>query len=180
MPLLIERGATVTTREMAEAAGVAEGTLFTVFNDKRALVLAAIEDRLDAEPLRRDLEAVPAEMSLELKLLAAAAVIMPRLEEVSALASTLHSLPAASKSSTKHHPRYLEAWNAAIHDGLMKLLELHKRELRLTPERVAQLFAALLLSSRAPYVAPGQRFTPEDLVEVLLHGTEIKLAEECR
>lgn len=44
MPLVAERGLDVTSRELAEAAGVAEGTLFRAFGDKTALVGAvAIE-----------------------------------------------------------------------------------------------------------------------------------------
>ena len=34
LPLLIDRGLTVTTRQIAEVAGVSEGTLFNVFADK--------------------------------------------------------------------------------------------------------------------------------------------------
>lgn len=180
VPLLTQRGTAVTTREMAEAAGVAEGTLFTVFEDKRALVLAAIEDRMNATPLRCELAALGDELVLERKLLAAAAVIMPRLDEVRALASALHSLPAPGKSAPKHHPGYFEAWNAAINDGLAALLEPHAQQLRLAPERVAHLFAALLFSSRAPYLPSGERLAPAELVGVLLHGTEARTIEERR
>ncbi len=165
---------------MAEAAGVAEGTLFTVFDDKRALVLAAIEDRMDAAPLRCELAALDKELSLEQKLLAGAAVIMPRLDEVRGLASVLHSLPTPGKSANKRQPRYFEAWNAAINDGLAMLLEPHARQLRLAPERVAHLFATLLFSSSAPYASFGDRFTPGELVELLLHGIETRVVEERR
>ena len=52
-PVLLARGAAVTSRELAEAAGVAEGTLFRVFTDKvtlvREAVLAAV-DPADAVP----------------------------------------------------------------------------------------------------------------------------------
>lgn len=46
MPLVAERGVDVTSRELAEAAGVAEGTLFRAFGDKAALVGAAAVEGL--------------------------------------------------------------------------------------------------------------------------------------
>lgn len=45
-PLVRDRGLAVTTRELAAAAGVAEGTLFRVYPDKLALVLDAVADGL--------------------------------------------------------------------------------------------------------------------------------------
>ena len=38
LPLFLEGGARVTTREIATAAGIAEGTIFRVFDDKHALI----------------------------------------------------------------------------------------------------------------------------------------------
>ncbi|WP_253871613.1 TetR/AcrR family transcriptional regulator [Promicromonospora umidemergens] len=46
MPLVAERGVDVTSRELAEAAGVAEGTLFRAFGDKTALVGAVAVEGL--------------------------------------------------------------------------------------------------------------------------------------
>jgi AcrR family transcriptional regulator len=46
MPLVAERGLDVTSRELAEAAGVAEGTLFRAFGDKTALVGAVAVEGL--------------------------------------------------------------------------------------------------------------------------------------
>ena len=46
-PVLLERGAAVTSRELAEAAGVAEGTLFRVFTDKVTLVREAVMAAVD-------------------------------------------------------------------------------------------------------------------------------------
>src|SRR6516164_11766617 len=50
IPLLREHGLLVTTRQIADAAGVAEGTIFGVFNDKASLIRAAVIKTLDPGP----------------------------------------------------------------------------------------------------------------------------------
>ena len=58
LPLLLEHGATITTRQIAEAAGIAEGTIFRVFPDKESLVAAVVEAAFDTTSVDAALEAI--------------------------------------------------------------------------------------------------------------------------
>ena len=68
VPLLREKGREVSTRELAEAAGVAEGTLFRAFGDKEKLISAAVERIFDPTPLWASLRGIDLTLPLEDKL----------------------------------------------------------------------------------------------------------------
>ena len=70
IPLLREHGASVSTRQIADAAGVAEGTIFGVFKDKASLLKAAVASALDPAPLLRGLKAVDPVLPLRRRLVA--------------------------------------------------------------------------------------------------------------
>ena len=58
IPLLLEHGRDLTTKQIAEAAGIAEGTVFRAFGDKESIIDAAVQKFLDPEPTRRMLRAI--------------------------------------------------------------------------------------------------------------------------
>ena len=58
IPLIRENGRDISTRQIAEAAGVAEGTIFRAFGDKDSIIQAAIDRLMDPEPLRNQLRGI--------------------------------------------------------------------------------------------------------------------------
>src|SRR6187200_1606067 len=77
-PLLEQFGRDVSTRQIAEAAGVAEGTIFRAFATKEALIDAVIEDAYNIAYTCDELAQVDLDLSLEGRLTAAVAILQER------------------------------------------------------------------------------------------------------
>jgi AcrR family transcriptional regulator len=68
IPLIREFGRDVSSKAMAEAAGVAEGTIFRAFGDKDSVIEAAIARFMDPEPLRAKLRGIDPDEPTEQKI----------------------------------------------------------------------------------------------------------------
>jgi AcrR family transcriptional regulator len=171
IPLLVDRGAAVTTAQMAEAAGIAEGTIFRVFPDKGAVIDEAIRVSIDPEPVQRQLSQIYTEAPLEAQLTEAALILIERFKNVVALLSIVRTLPRP-EGPARHAgpPPFVAVANAAINDSLTELFERHRDRLRIESSRAAAAFRGLILAAGHPSLSLTERLTVDEIVAILLTG----------
>ncbi|WP_432972078.1 TetR/AcrR family transcriptional regulator [Dactylosporangium sp. CA-233914] len=166
LPLLRTHGAAVTTRQIAEAAGVAEGTIFGVFPDKASLISAALCSAFEAGPVLRALSAIDPEAPLRQRLSDAAAILIRRVEgsvSLMMLARTTPFPPDASPFAALMEGR------RRLTEAVAALIEPDKALLRRSPQTTARLLFALVVSAVRSDL-PGEDFAPDEIVAVLLDG----------
>jgi len=88
-PLLLAHGRAVTTKQIAECAGIAEGTIFRAFGSKDELIRAAVDRHLDPEPFRARLRQVDLELPLDERMTAIVTLMRERFTTVFTLMSAL-------------------------------------------------------------------------------------------
>jgi AcrR family transcriptional regulator len=158
LPLLVEHGDRVTSRQIAEAAGIAEGTIFRAFADKDEIIAAVIEAALDPEPLEAALSAIPAALGFEDGLAAAVVILQQRVIDVWRLVSSV---------GTRFHEMTRRPMTDS--DALVRMFETHRAHITVEPIVAARLLRALTLSTTHPMLA-GEPTSSDELVQLFLHG----------
>jgi len=170
IPLILEKGATLTSREMSEAAGVAEGTIFSVFPDKPAVIVEAVRATMDPTPFRAAIADVSPAVPLEDQLESVAGILLERSERIGTLIGVLRTIqPAGPKKPAEAH-RFVMESNAAIVTALTELLEQHRNDLRVEPGRAAVAFMGFVFANAHPLMAADAKPDAAEVVDMLLHG----------
>jgi AcrR family transcriptional regulator len=158
LPLLLERGEMVSTREIAEAAGIAEGTIFRVFADKDEVISAVIDDALDPTALELALEAIDRSTPLAEVLLATIELLQQRTIEIWRVMSSVG-------------PRWHDRVRRPMADSpaLVALLAAHLDALTLDAPAAARLLRAMILATTHPMMAE-EPMPPAEIAHLFLHG----------
>jgi AcrR family transcriptional regulator len=161
-PLLVEFGESVTSRQIASAAGIAEGTIFGVFADKDELLSATLEAALDPQSLEDELAEIDAEFPFDAKVIQATEIIQRRLVDLMRLVANLG--PKLQEQAARP---------LAESVALSELFESADADLRIAPARAAKMLKALTLSMTHPMLV-GDPVPAAQIAEVFLHGIEAK------
>lgn len=165
IPLLRDHGAGLTTKQVAEAAGIAEGTVFRAFSTKEDLVHACAEAVFDTSTAVHELAAIDRGLDLDRRLEAGVAVLRRRIDRIIGLLGALH---ASGGPPLRHDHR--KTADPDLEAALVDLVGADAGGLRLPARDVADLLVHLTLSSAHP-MFPVRPLAPAEIVSVVLDGT---------
>jgi AcrR family transcriptional regulator len=169
LPLVREHGVEVSTRQIAAAAGIAEGTIFRVFPDKNSLLQATLEAAFDPAPVVAALERIDMALPLAERLIAVARIVQAWLTTVIILLMALRG----GRHGRSPHPRRKHS-SDVIAAAITRVIEPDRGLLTVPPAQAARLLRLLLFSGSHPGIAEGRLLTPEEIVTVILDGVRAR------
>jgi AcrR family transcriptional regulator len=158
LPLLLENAEMVTTRQIAEASGIAEGTIFRVFADKDAVITAVIDAAVDPAPMEAALGELDPAAPLDRLLTQAIAILQRRTIEVWRLMSSVG-------------PRFHDRVRRPMTDSpaLVAIFKAHRDEIGIDPVTAGRYLRSLALSTSHPMMTE-EPMPPKKIAALFLHG----------
>ncbi|WP_344677522.1 helix-turn-helix domain-containing protein [Saccharopolyspora taberi] len=167
LPLVAERGAAVTTAQVARAAAIGEGTIFRVFKDKDELIDACVAEVLSPDHTVREIGSVSLDQPLADRLAEAADALAADFGRITAMMAALHASGRARRPGPDRPPQAdRDESMAAVRDAMAELFEPERATLRLPAEQLAAMFLGLLFTRSRIHTG----LDTAELVDTFLNG----------
>jgi AcrR family transcriptional regulator len=161
--LLVERGKGVSTREIAEAAGIAEGTIFRVFPTKEAIIDAIFEQVLDPRPGWERMKAIDPALGLEGSMVE----LVSQMQR--AVRRLMDLVAAVGFRQPRTVPRFDEFRGQAF-EAIASVIRPYADQLRVDPDEAARLLHGMVLSMTNPMMNDRPIHDPAKIADVVLRG----------
>jgi AcrR family transcriptional regulator len=172
LPLVLTHGSAVTTRQIAEAAGIAEGTIFRVFPDKESLIEAVVESAFDTASTDAALIGIDPALPLEARLVAAVEILRRRVADLWQLHTALGMMQVSSSGPSR--PDKHQASNLM---PLATLFVADREQIRREPLEAAHLLRGLTIASTHPALILDAPLSSTEIVSLFLDGIHTHRSE---
>src|SRR5690349_16774795 len=176
LPLVLEHGLDVSTRLIAEAAGVAEGTIFRAFPSKDDLMEAVLASAFDPSGVVDAIGALDRTTPLPDRLVAAVRLMQARGRRIAGL---MHAFAAHGSLPHREPGRDDRGWRiraseARVVDALALLVEADRDRLRCSPQETARRLRLITLALSSSRLADTDPLPPAEIVATLLDGVRLR------
>ncbi|GEP38713.1 TetR family transcriptional regulator [Nocardioides psychrotolerans] len=168
--LLRVHGRAVTTRQIAEAAGVAEGTIFRVFDSKDELVDAALARAFEPGDVVARIEGIDRGQPLRGRLVDLVALLQQRFR---ATFDLMQKVELVGPPHHLHDSEEADAWRARLEALLADVVGDGRDgsdQLAVPVDHFVHVLRLLTFAGSHQKIADGRLLSPDQVVDTLLHG----------